>query len=270
MNSIVVLLTCGLFTVTAPVFAASKLCCPCKAADGLRFVATTVPSLPDACAVACSSNKGSAIATEQTWLVDQNASCGFLAPTSQPPSYRSLVVAVWHSIGHQGAPVYRDGPDSDTLRRGQELQAVLWAGESDVQNGAGQANHDIRIASFPDLERATGEALQSCKAQALGLDIKKKFFEIWDARTGPSQVRFRASGIYEAAKAKRYQEIRSVNFNGQGDDRIKGLLSCFSGSEIQQIIDEFVQKDGTAPAAGPPDPQYIKDVNTHGGRGMGN
>ena len=206
------------------------------------------------CTATCQSNISPGVTVKSATKV---SSCQAAEPV-RPPTYRGLVLSVLHSIGHQGAPVYRDGPDSDTLRNGQELKNVLLDGEKDVQHGAQQAHYEIESASIANLQDATREALQICKTQDVGLEMKKKLFEIWDSRTGQAQVKEQAYGMYNAAQARHYQDIRNLNFNAQGNDRFKGRLACFSGSEIQKMIDEFVKQSGIPAKVPPP----VKDTRS--------
>jgi hypothetical protein len=124
---------------------------------------------------------------------------------------------------------------------GQALKTELLRGQDDF--GQAQGRKEIEDASISDIEKATAEALGNCKGRR------------GEALTSLSYVwghEGQGATMQRDANAKNYQGIRNVHNQFQPDPKVKNLLACFSGPEIQGMVDSFkTQPPSPAPQLPP-------------------
>jgi hypothetical protein len=97
-----------------------------------------------------------------------------LASAHRRYTYEHLVTTIMYAIWHQGMRVYV-GPHSDTLLTGQQLRIALVAGFDDKTWG-GQRDD---IATAPDIESATKEAIARCKTETPAKDAQFNLEWVW-------------------------------------------------------------------------------------------
>ena len=149
------------------------------------------------------------------------------SPVLTPSTFQGLVIAIRYAIEHEGRPVYT-GQSSNVLLTGQTLKAEVLQGQ--CGNGQAQGCKEITDAPLDTVEKATTEALQLCKGRRS--EALESLGWVWGHE--------RQSGnIQTAALAHNYQGIRNIHNQFQHDDRFKNLLSCFNGTEIQNMVDSF-------------------------------
>jgi hypothetical protein len=167
-------------------------------------------------------------------------------PAPQLSAYQRLVQGALYTIGHEGFTPYT-GSNSDVMLSGEALRNLLYHG----QGRADQATRDnIRDASLSDLEKATDEALQMCRWE------RGKAFASLSWVWGHEG---QGATMQRDADAKNYQGIRNVHNQFEHDVALKNLLACFSGPEIQQMVDAFK----TQPPPPPPPPASRPNPHTH-------
>ena len=181
-------------------------------------------------------------------------------------TYTSLVNHILWSLWHQGAKVWLD-PNQDTLISGKALADVLLAtqddknrfrrtypGEEHSEQGYREMSDAIERGAFKSIESATVEALQRCKAETPAKDARTNLVWVW----GHENL---GRALYEAGKRRNYDQVRQI-YHGAQDrtsdrnhaDDLKNNLSCYSGPEIQAMLDSF-----GAPPALPTQPYSRKD-----------
>lgn len=202
----------------APSFAVQKLCCWCTSKTG-PFIATTVPSLPNACVAACSSSYGALDTSKRPWMVDQSESCGTGPKQQQAPAVTPDAVkeAVKYSIGHQGARVWIGGEGSQMLS-GEKLRASLV--------GVNMDTRPISGAPIEMLEKATKQAVAECVTER---PIEADFE--WVCRNKGLHPQM-ASGVSKGD----FDNMRSLFSLAQAhDDQLRNRIYCRDNAQVAAL-----------------------------------
>lgn len=214
--------------------------CTCTCKQGTQ---TCFPSFSDFCnaSMCAQSACGSVEAVKSAiWRP------GGCPVQTHPGNYASLVTHVKHSISHQGARVW-SGPNSSQLLAGEQLRAAVYAPEANDPAhypDQAQAQREIREASIPDLQNATGDAIRSCVTET---PDTFQHFE-WVAKHER-----RWKDIEGAIGRGDFDGVRSIFSNTEAhDDRIRNTLYCYSGIEIKGL---FERLGPFKPDYGPPQPR---------------
>lgn len=183
-----------------------------------------MPSFANMTDSACQSNAaGSGGLQKPPEIV---ASCG--PATLKPGTHTTLVEHVKYSVWHQGSTVWV-GPNEDQLLRGETLRQSLVGGQGDTLHGSLQGLTEIQHAPTWELEEATLEGIQKCKAEVPAARQIQAHFS-YSARGQENAWR-------AAASRNEYPAIRrGFHDHESNDDNIVNVLTCFSGPEIQGLI----------------------------------
>ena len=235
-----------LYIITAAVFlsaaVASAQYCNCVYRTNNGTATKCLPSLPTfSCDDTCKSDLSPGVGVQSATPV---VSCSPPPKQHQPPppqlsAYQRLVQGALYTIGHEGFTPYI-GPDSDVLLSGQALRNFLYQGQGGARQN--QAATDIRDASLSDIEKATAEALMMCKERHV--DALQSLAWVWGHEGQGATMK-------RDAAAKNYQGIRDVHNQFEHDVKLKNLLACFNGPEIQSMVDQL-SKDQPPPPPSPP------------------
>jgi hypothetical protein len=131
--------------------------------------------------------------------------------------------------------------DKNRLRR-------TYPGEEHSEQGYREIKEAIDRGAYKDIEAATVEALQRCKTETPAKDARGNLLWVWSHEN-------QARALYDWGQRRDYDKVREIFHAAQRhSDNVKNTLSCYSGPEIQTMLDSF---GAPPPPPPPPNPDNI-------------